>query len=144
MGLFDSILGSVLGGGNKTQMLASLATTLITDHSSGNGLAGLAQQFEQQGLGHLMQSWVGNGTNLPITPDQVQQVLGNQYVEQFAAQHGVDLNTASSLIAQVLPQLVNHATPNGQIPPQGQVQSLIGGLLSSLGGSQPPAAQATS
>jgi uncharacterized protein YidB (DUF937 family) len=133
MGLFDSILDSVLGGGDKSQMLATLATTLITNHSSGNGLAGLAQQFEQQGLGHLMQSWVGGGSNLQITPAEIQQVLGNQYVEQFAQQHGIDLNTASATIAQLLPQLVNHATPNGQIPPHSEVQDLLGGLLNSLG-----------
>ena len=137
MGLFDSILGSVLGGGDKTQMLTSLATSLIANHSSGNGLNGLMQQFEQQGLGHLMQSWVGNGTNLPISPEQVQQVLGNQYVQQFAQQHGIDLNTASATIAQLLPQLVNHVTPDGQVPPQGQVQGLISGLLGQLGASAP-------
>jgi len=140
MGLFDSILGSVLGGGDKTQMLSTLATTLITNHSSGNGLAGLAQQFEQQGLGHLMQSWVGNGTNLPISPAEIQQVLGNQYVEQFAQQHGIDLTTASATIAQLLPQLVNHATPGGQIPPHSEVQNLLGGLLGQLGGATPAAA----
>ena len=137
MGLFDSILGSVLGGGDKTQMLTSLATSLITNHSSGNGLNGLAQQFEQQGLGHLMQSWVGNGNNLPVSPEQIQQVLGNQFVQQFAQQHGIDLNTASSAIAQLLPQLVNHVTPNGQVPPQTEVQSLVSGLLGQLGASAP-------
>jgi uncharacterized protein YidB (DUF937 family) len=137
MGLFDSLLGSVLGGGDKTQMLATLATTLIANHSSGNGLNGLVQQFEQQGLGHLVQSWVGNGANLPITPAQVQQVLGSQYVQQFAQQHGIDLNTASANIAQILPQLVNHVTPNGQVPPHADVQGLVSGLLGQLGSSAP-------
>jgi uncharacterized protein YidB (DUF937 family) len=137
MGLFDSLLGSVLGGGDKTQMLTSLATTLIANHSSGNGLNGLVQQFEQQGLGHLAQSWVGNGANLPVSPEQIQQVLGNQYVQQFAQQHGIDLSTASSAIAQLLPQLVNHVTPDGQVPPHSDVQGLISGLLGQLGAAAP-------
>jgi uncharacterized protein YidB (DUF937 family) len=46
-------------------------------------------------------------------------------VQQFAAQHGIDVNTASAAIAQILPHLVNHATPNGQVPPQGEVQSAL-------------------
>ena len=137
MGLFDSLLGSVLGGGDKTQMLTSLATSLIAYHSSGNGLNGLVQQFEQQGLGHLVQSWVGNGNNLPVSPEQIQQVLGNQFVQQFAQQHGIDVNAASSTIAQILPQLVNHVTPNGQVPPHTEVQSLVSGLLGQLGSTAP-------
>jgi len=137
MGLFDSLLGSVLGGGDKTQMLASLATSLIANHSSGQGLGGLLQQFESAGLGHLVQSWVGTGQNLPVSAEQIQQVLGNQFVQQFAQQHGIDLTTASATIARVLPELVNHVTPNGQVPVQGQVQSILASLLG--GGGVPPA-----
>jgi uncharacterized protein YidB (DUF937 family) len=129
MGLFDSLLGSVLGGGDKTQMLTSLATSLIANHSSGQGLGGLVQQFESAGLSHLVQSWVGNGQNLPISPEQIQQVLGNQFVQQFAQQHGVDLSTASATIAQMLPQLVNQVTPNGQVPAHSDVLGLLSGLL---------------
>ncbi|MEP6670180.1 MAG: YidB family protein [Chthoniobacter sp.] len=138
MGLFDSLLGSVLGGGDKTQMLTNLAGSLIADHNSGQGLGGLLQQFESAGLGHLVQSWVGSGPNLPVSADQIQQVLGNQFVQQFAQQHGIDLSTASATIARVLPQLVDHVTPNGQVPVQGQVQSMLASLLG--GGGVPPAA----
>jgi uncharacterized protein YidB (DUF937 family) len=136
MGLLDSLLGSFLGGSSgdqNKQMLVSLASSLITNHGSGNGLSGLVQQFEQQGLGQVMQSWVGTGKNLPISADQIQQVLGNQYVQQFAQQHGIDLNTASQTIAQLLPQLVNHVTPDGQVPASGDVQNLLTGLLGKLG-----------
>jgi uncharacterized protein YidB (DUF937 family) len=136
MGLFDSILGSVLGGGDKTQMAINLATSLISNHSSGQGLNGLAQQFESAGLGHLMQSWVGNGANLPITGDQIQQVLGNQFVQQFAAQHGIPLAAAAPMIAEILPHLVNHVTPNGQVPSQTEVQSAVAGIAGS-GGTTP-------
>ena len=134
MGLFDSILSSVLGGGDKTQMVSNLATSLLANHASGQGLGGLVQQFENAGLGHIVQSWVGNGTNLPISADEVQQVLGNQYVQQFAQQHGIPLAAASSAIAQILPQLVNHVTPTGEVPAQSSVQSMIASLIAGGGG----------
>lgn len=137
MGLFDSLLGSVLGGGDKTQMLTNLAGSLIGNHSSGQGLGGLVQQFESAGLGHLVQSWIGTGQNLPVSPEQIQQVLGSQFVQQFAQQHGIDINSASATIARVLPQLVDQVTPNGQVPAHGQVQDLLAGLLG--GGNVPPA-----
>jgi uncharacterized protein YidB (DUF937 family) len=139
MGLFESLAGAVLGGGDKTQMLTSLASSLIANHSSGQGLNGLVQQFEGAGLGHLVQSWIGNGQNLPITAQEVEQVLGNQFVQQFAQQHGIPLATASSAIAQLLPQLVNHATPDGQVPSQTNMASILSGLL---GGGNAPAAPA--
>ena len=137
MGLFDSLLGSVLGGGDKTQILTSLAGSLIADHSSGQGLGGLMQQFEGAGLGHLVQSWVGGGQNLPVSAEQIEQVLGTQFVQQFAQQHGIDPNLASATIARVLPMLVDHLTPNGQVPVHGEVQNLLSSLLG--GGNVPPA-----
>ncbi|EDY21922.1 protein of unknown function DUF937 [Chthoniobacter flavus Ellin428] len=138
MGLFDSLLGSVLGGGDKTQILTSLASSLIADHSSGQGLGGLLQQFESAGLGHVVQSWVGSGQNLPVSAEQIEQVLGSQFVQQFAQQHGIDPNLASATIARVLPLLVDHLTPNGQVPVHGQVQSMLASLLG--GGAVPPPA----
>ena len=133
MGLFDSLLSSVLGGGDNTQMLTSLAGSLITNHSSGQGLSGLVQQFENAGLGHVVQSWVGTGENHAISAEQIQQVLGSGFVQQFAQQHGIDVGAASSTIAQLLPQLVNHVTPDGQVPAHADVQCMLTGLLGSLG-----------
>ncbi len=133
MGLFDSLLSSVLGGGDKQQMFMSLASSLITNHGSGQGLGGLVQQFENAGLGNVVQSWVGNGANHAISADQIQQVLGSGFVQQFAQQHGIDASAAAATIAQLLPQLVNHVTPDGAVPAHGDVQSMLAGLLGSLG-----------
>lgn len=131
MGIFDSILGSVLGG-NKSN-LANVALDLITNHSSGTGLAGLVQQFEQQGLGHLAQSWVGTGQNLPVSAEQIQQVLGSEQIQQIAAKTGIDTNQISSLLAQYLPQVIDHLTPNGQVPQGADLQQGVSSLLQKFG-----------
>ena len=133
MGLLDSLLGSVLGGGDKQNALVQIATSLITKHSSGNGLAGLAQQFDQQGLGHLMQSWIGTGENKPISPGQLHQVLGAEQVEQIAQQHGMPGSEVSGALAKLLPQLVDKLTPQGQVPHTNDLQGMLTGLLGSLG-----------
>ena len=133
MGLFDSLLGSVLGGGDKQNALVQIATSLITKHSSGNGLAGLAQQFDQKGLGHLMQSWIGTGENQEITPEQMHHALGNEQVAQMAQQTGMPAGDITSALAKMLPQLINHATPQGQVPPQNDLQGMLTGLLGTLG-----------
>ena len=124
MGMLDSLLGSVLGGGDKQNALVQIATNLIANNSSGNGLAGLAQQFEQQGLGHLMQSWIGTGANQPITPDQVHQVLGAEQVRQFAQQHGLQGSQVTTALAALLPQIIDKLTPHGQVPATGDLQGM--------------------
>ena len=133
MGLLDSLLGSVLSGGDKQNALVQIATSLITNHSSGNGLAGLAQQFDQQGLGHLMQSWIGTGENHAITPDQMHQVLGREQVEQLAQQHGMQGSELTGALAKMLPQIVDKLTPQGQVPHRNDLQGMLTGLLGSLG-----------
>ncbi len=137
MGLLDSLLSSVLGGGNTSggqqNALVQLATSLIINHSSGNGLAGLAQQFDQQGLGHLMQSWIGTGENHAISPDQLHQVLGAEQVQQFARQNGMQGSQVTTALAALLPQIINGLTPQGQVPHQNDLGGMLTGLLSSLG-----------
>jgi uncharacterized protein YidB (DUF937 family) len=131
MGLLDGILASALGaaGGqaNASNPLIQIAGALLNNNSQVGGLAGLAQQFEQAGLGHVIQSWIGNGANLPISGEQLTQVLGSPQVQQMAQQLGLNPQQVSGALAQILPHIVDHLTPNGQIP-QGGIQNAIGML----------------
>jgi uncharacterized protein YidB (DUF937 family) len=133
MGLIDSLLGSVLGGEDKQKALAKLVGDLVTNNSSGQGLAGLVQQFQQKGMGDLVNSWVSTGENKQISAEQVEQALGSEQVQQFAQQTGMSGQQAAGNIAQLLPQLIDNLTPNGQVPGQGDVQAMVGNLLRSLG-----------
>ncbi len=131
MSMFEGVLGQLAGSlGGLSGQQSGLASSLLSLLGSGQqgGLAGLVQQFEQNGLGHLTSSWVGSGANLPVSPEQVQQALGGGVVQQLAAQHGLDPQQVSGQLAQILPALVDHLTPNGQLP-QGGAPGLLGGLF---------------
>lgn len=108
MGLLDGVLGGVIGAG-----LTSVVSGVIEKHG---GVAGLVKQFEQQGLGNVVQSWVGTGANLPITADQIHQVLGSDTVAHLAAKFGLDPQDLAQKISQLLPQAVDKMTPDGVIP----------------------------
>ena|SRR5437868_7392256 len=108
MGFLDSVLGGVLGA-----EATSLVGGIIAQHG---GLSGLAAQFEQQDLGHLVQSWIGAGKNLPISAEQLQQVLGSGVVAQLAAKTGVNPQELLQKISQMLPHTVDQMTPGGVIP----------------------------
>jgi uncharacterized protein YidB (DUF937 family) len=73
-------------------------------------------QFEQQGLGGVVQSWVGTGPNQPITADQLHKVLGSATVQQMAAKFGIDPQELLQKLSQVLPQAVDKMTPAGVVP----------------------------
>jgi uncharacterized protein YidB (DUF937 family) len=108
MGLLDGVLGGVVGA-----EMTSLLTGAIERHG---GLPGLVSQFEQQGLGGVVQSWIGSGPNQPITTDQLHQVLGSAAVQQMAAKFGLNSQDLLQKLTQVLPQAVDKMTPNGVLP----------------------------
>lgn len=132
MSLLDS-LGSMLGGnspqGGGQQMLITTALEFINNQPG--GLNGLIQRFQEKGAGDIISSWVGNGENQPIAADTLHNVLGSDTVTNLAAKAGVDPSQVTGLLSQVLPHMVNAATPNGEVPADGKVDT--GGISGALG-----------
>jgi uncharacterized protein YidB (DUF937 family) len=132
MGLFDdlkSVAGSVLGGAAGQ---APVAQSVLDMLGQSGGLGGLVQAFQRNGLGDIVGSWVGTGQNLPISSQQIQQVLGPQ-VAQMAAQYGITTEAAGTAISRILPGLVDHLTPNGQLPAGSALEQGLSALRSKLG-----------
>ena len=127
MGLLDEV-GKMMGGGQQGGASDILAVAQQLLGQSG-GIDGLIQQLQAGGLGDVVKSWIGNGQNLQVTGEQIQQVLGNEKVAAIARQLGVDPAQASAQLAQVLPGLVDKLTPNGQVPQGGDLLSQGADLL---------------
>ena len=139
MGLLDSVLGSLMQGsaGGASSPIGSILSSLLTGGQQGGmnagmggagglgglggGLGGLLSQFENAGLGHVAQSWVGNGPNHPVSPQQLQNVFGEQQVQGMANQAGMAPGDFLSQLSQHLPAAVNGMTPDGQLPNEGSV-----------------------
>lgn len=131
MGLLDvvgSFLGNANAGGQQQNVLT--AVTEFVNNQPG-GLQGLIQQFETQGAGGLVQSWIGGGANQAVSPDTVQNVVGSGALGELAGKLGVSPEQASSVLAQVLPHVVDHGTPNGEAPASGQLDTA--NILASIG-----------
>jgi len=132
MSLFDDLenkaAGSMLGGSSNP-----LATGLLhMINNTPGGLSGLLQNFHEKGLGGLASSWVGTGQNLPISADQIQNVLGSDQVKQLAAKAGISPDIAGSALSQLLPTLVDRLTPNGQMPQHSSILETGMSILQSL------------
>ncbi len=120
MGLLDDLagkaLGSVLGGatgGSQGGELMSAVTGLI---NSQGGIGGLVQAFQNKGLGEVVGSWVSNGQNQPVSPSQLQDVLGPDAIAQIAQKLGIPDNAVTEQLTHLLPGVIDHLTPNGAIP----------------------------
>ena len=132
-----SLLGSLLGGGDQAggSDLVSVAGQLI---QQAGGVQGLAGMLHQGGLGEAVQSWVGNGTNQAVSGDQLNQALQSgglgSVLQEAAGKLGMDQGQLSGALAQVLPHVVDHLTPGGQVPAQGQGGGFDLGSLAGLAG----------
>jgi uncharacterized protein YidB (DUF937 family) len=110
MGLLDGVLGGAVGA-----EMATVVNSFIQQHG---GLQGIVAQFEKQGLGPTVQSWVGTGANQPISPDQVHQVFGSGMIAQMAAKAGMNPQDLAQKLSQVLPTAIDKLTPEGKVPPK--------------------------
>lgn len=133
MGLMDQLgqtVGGMLGGQAGQNPLLQAVAGLLGKDSSLGGLAGLVQAFQKNGLGEIVNSWVSTGQNLPVTPNQVEQGLGSDLLNQLASKVGLSSSAASSQLAGLLPDLVDKLTPNGKIEAGGldQLMKLVQGM----------------
>jgi len=108
MSFFEGLLGGVVG--------AELTSMVAGAIERQGGLPALTAKFEQQGLGHLVQSWVGPGSNLPVTAEQIHQVLGSATVQEMAAKFGITSQQFAEKLAEILPQAASQMAPSAAVP----------------------------
>jgi uncharacterized protein YidB (DUF937 family) len=111
MGLFDGLLGGIVGA-----EMATVVNSLIQQHG---GIQGVVAQLEQQGLGGVARSWIGNGANQPISAAQLSQVFGSGTLGELAAKAGMDPQQLAQRLSQALPTAIDKLTPGGTIPAKG-------------------------
>src|SRR6266568_4855077 len=129
MSLLDNLLGGMMGGAQQGQSpLLQAALQLIQQNGD---LPGIISKFEHGGMADHVGSWVGTGANMPISGGQLQEILGSGSIGQIAQQLGLSHGDASSGLAQVLPKIIDHLTPNGQLP--ADHADLLTQALSALG-----------
>jgi uncharacterized protein YidB (DUF937 family) len=117
-------------GGDQAELLRMILAMLASD-GRGGGLAELMQKFQAAGMGDQVNSWVGSGQNLPVSAEQLGGVFGPDQMSQMAERLGLSTGDLGAQMAQVLPQAVDHFTPDGQVPDGGlgNLGELLGQLL---------------
>ena len=128
MGLLDALTSIAGGASPEHHSVADALSQVMQEHPGGVG--GTLEQLKQNGLGEQVQSWVGPGENKGVTPDQVQQGLGQSTVDNIAQRAGISPAVASGIISVVLPLVVSHFSGNTQNAQSGGLAGLAGKLFS--------------
>ena len=118
MGLFDEFAKQVAGA---AQALASgqapeLARGFFDQLQERGGIDGLIRRFQEQGLGDVIASWIANGPNLPITPEQLARVFDPDQLRMLSNRAGIAMGRVPEALAALLPTLVDRLTPDGEVP----------------------------
>jgi len=120
---------SALGGGNKKDDLMSTVLGLLGGQG---GLQNLIGQFTSKGLGDVVGSWVSTGKNMPVSGDQLQNVLGKDTISNLASKLGMDNVALTSQLSNLLPDGGDKLTPDGKVR-DGYIMSkgmeMFGGVL---------------
>lgn len=142
MGLLDDLLGNAVPGGKVSKPLMLALLGLLTSGalfgrgdgeatpakpggarppadeggSLLDGLGGLLNRFRQAGQGKAADSWVGTGSNEPVSPGQVGSALGPNILKTLAERSGMSEEELVRLLSQVLPGVVDKLTPKGRLP----------------------------
>ncbi len=95
MGILDSLENSPAFKGALGQLEAAVVPVVLSEvlgNAGQGGLSAIVAKLQQAGFGDQVKSWIGNGQNLPITAERLQQVLGSDTVKQLAARFNIPVD----------------------------------------------------
>ena len=114
--LATQLLNDNLGLNLDSATVNAALTGLLGDGQGGVDLATLATKMSQNGdMGALLGSWLGDGANGAISGEALQQLFGQADLSRFAAQLGLNPETATQGLAEVLPQVMDQASSGGNL-----------------------------
>jgi uncharacterized protein YidB (DUF937 family) len=116
MGILDSLESSGILGQLGAAVLPVVLGEVMGTGTQGGTLNAIVAKLQQAGLGDQVKSWIGTGQNLPITADQLKQVLGSDVVRQLAAKYNIPIDQVAEVLSHQLPVAVDKASPDGKLP----------------------------
>lgn len=127
-GLGD-LLGGVAGGmagargrgglgGNRGMLLAMLLPFAMQWVQRNGGIGAVLDRFKQKGFGPQADSWVSTGPNATLKAEEIDEVVGGQELSRLSQQLGVPEREVALGLADILPEMVDQLSPEGQLPPE--------------------------
>jgi len=96
------------------------------------GLGDLIGQLTQKGYGRQATSWVGTGVNEPLPPQAIDDIFGRDGLHRIAHDAGIGEDEARTGLSALLPDVVDHFTPEGTLPEGEQLAASVDDYLQQL------------
>jgi uncharacterized protein YidB (DUF937 family) len=106
-------VGGAMGGGGG---LGAVLGGLVGTAAGSGGLQGMLDKFKGAGAEEQAKSWVSTGPNKPVDPQTVEDVVGADAIQKFAAEAGTTPDQVKAVLASALPEVVDKMTPEGSVP----------------------------
>ena len=110
-GILDK-LGGLAGGAGMGSVISG-------------GLGGLIDRFKQSGHADTADSWVATGPNKPLAPNQLEQAIGADTLDELVQHTGLSREELLSRLTREIPQAVDKFTPDGRLPTEAEAGRLI-------------------
>ena len=111
--LIKKLLSALLGGKIDSKVIDLVKSQILGQEG---GLKAIIESLQAKGLGDVVQSWVAQGKNQPVTPDQIEHGLGIEKLQELAAKSGLSVDVLKSQLAKLLPKVIDQLTPHGKLP----------------------------
>ena len=120
-GQISEMLGGLLGGGDTPD------------------LGGLLASLKGGGAADAVSSWLGSGENQPLDTGALTEALDGDKLAGMASKLGVEQNDLLGGLSDMIPQLIDKASPNGELLDLGQLMEGLqggggaGGIMGMIG-----------
>lgn len=107
-----------LAGGKRGMLLAMLLPFAMQWVQRNGGIGAVLDRFKQKGYRQQADSWVSMGVNQSLEAEAVDNVVGREELSRLSQQLGVPEQEVADGFAEILPEMVDQLSPNGQVPPE--------------------------
>lgn len=138
-GLGD-ILGSVLGGQRNTRgssgkgmLVAALLPMVLSWVQRNGGLSGALSKITSMGFDNQAKSWMSNNEhNDNLDPNEISRLFDDNEIQQVVAHTGANDTEVRQGLAELLPEVMNQLTPNGNLDNEAEANQEIDQIISQL------------
>ena len=139
-GGLGEILGSVLGGqttrggfGGKGMLIAALMPMVLSWIKRNGGLSGALSKVTGMGYETQARSWLSNNElNDNLDPNDINRLFDESEIQQVAAHTGANEIEVRQGLAELLPEVMNQLTPNGNLDNEPEANEEIDQIISHL------------
>ncbi len=113
MSIAQQLISQKLGSDVNSDAIAAGLQSLLGGELDISTL--ISSMSSNGALGDILGSWLGDGDNMSIDTNSIKEMFSADQLTGFASKLGLDNDSASSLLADVVPNMVDKSSSGGSL-----------------------------